>query len=60
MDMEVQFQAVGQQFEGIEVPNMDYKNSKISFEVQNVTSAGDFKNKMTSQNILEYSRIILV
>ena len=35
MDIEVQFEAVGQQFEYIEVQNMDLESSKISFEVQN-------------------------
>ena len=46
MDIEVQFQAVGQQFEGIEVQNMEQKNSNISFEVQNWTFEGCFEVKM--------------
>ena len=58
MDIEVQFQAVGQQFEGIEVQNMDEENSKISFEVQNLTFERFSKTKMTLKNITEYSRVI--
>ena len=60
MDIEVHFQAVGQQFEGIEVQNMDQENSNISFEVQKITFEGCFKTKMTFKNILEYSRAIPV
>ena len=59
MDIEVQFQAVGQQFEDIEVQNMEQKNSKISFEVQKSTFEGCFKTKMTFKNIPEYSWVIL-
>ena len=58
MGIEVQFQAVGQQFEGIEFQNMDEENSKMNFEVQNWTFQGCFKTKMTFKNILEYSRVI--
>ena len=58
MDIEVQFQAVGQQFEDIEVQNMDLKHSKISFEVPTQTSERFSKTKMTLKNILEYSQVI--
>ena len=57
MDIEVQFQAVGQQFEDIEVQNMDEESSKISFEVQKRTVKDCFKTKMSFKNILEYSRV---
>ena len=59
MDIEVQFQAVGQQFEDIEVQNMDLESSKMSFEVQKWTSERFYKTKMTFKNIPEYSRVIL-
>ena len=58
MGIEVQFQAVGQQFEDIEVQNMDLKHSKISFEVQKRTFESCFKTNMTFKNILEYSWVI--
>ena len=58
MDIEVQFQAMGQQFEDIEVQNMDEESSKISFEVQMQTFEGCFKTKMTFKTIVEYSRVI--
>ena len=59
MGIEVQFEAVGQQFEVIEVQNMDEESSKISFEIQNWTFEGCSKTKITFKNILEYSRVIL-
>ena len=43
---------------GIEVQNMDLENSKMSFEVQHLTSERFSKIKMTFKNILEYSRVI--
>ena len=52
MDIEVQFQAVGQQFEGIEVQNMEQESSKTSFEVQKLTFEGCFEVKMIFKNIL--------
>ena len=58
MDIEVQFQAVGQQFEGIEVQNLDEGNSKMSLEVQILTFEGCFKTNMIFRNILEYSGCI--
>ena len=58
MDIEVQFYAVGQQFESIEVQNMDKESSKISFEVKRRTSERFSKTEMTLENILEYSRVI--
>ena len=58
MDIEVQFQVVGQQFEDIEVQSMDEENSKISSEVQNLTFQGCFKTKITFKNILEHSQAI--
>ena len=58
MDIEVQVYAVGQQFEGIDVQNMDMESSKISFEVQNCPSERFPKTKMTFKDILEYSRVI--
>ena len=51
-EIEVQCQAVGQQFEGIEVQNMEQKNSNISFEVQKITFEGYFEIKMIFKNIL--------
>ena len=47
MGIEVQFQAVGQQYEDIEVQNMDEDMSKISFEVKQLTFEGCSKSKMT-------------
>ena len=52
MDIEVQFQAVGQQFEGFEVQNMEQENSNISFDVQKFTFEGCFETKMIFKNIL--------
>ena len=60
MDIEVQFQAVGQQFEGIEVQNMEQKNSNISFEVKKLTFEGCFETKMIFKNILGVPAIIPV
>ena len=42
-----------QQIKDIEVQNMHLKHWKISFEVQNLTSEGCSKTKMTFKNILE-------
>ena len=36
-----------------------WENWKISFEVQNWTSEGVSKDKMTSKHILDYSQVIL-
>ena len=49
---------MGQQFEDIEVQNIDEENSKISFEVQKWTSERGSETKMTFKDIVEYSRII--
>ena len=58
MDIEVQFQAMEQQFEDIEIQNMEQESSKISFEVQKPTFEGCSKTKKTFKNILEYSWVI--
>ena len=58
MDIEVRFQAVGQQFEGIEVQKLDIENSKMIFEVQNSTFERLCKTKITFENILEYSWVV--
>ena len=58
MDIEVKFQAVGQQFEDIEVQNMEQESSEISFEVQICTFEKSSKTKMTFKHILEYPRVI--
>ena len=42
----------------IEVQNMQWKNSKMSFEAQKSTSERFSKTKMTFKNILEYSHAI--
>ena len=60
MDIEAQEQAVGQQFEDIEVQNMHLNNSKISFEFQKWTLQGCFKTEMAFKNILKHTRVILV
>ena len=49
---------MGQQFEGIEVQNMDEENSKISFEVQNWTSERFPKTKMTLNHILDLFKLL--
>ena len=58
MDIEVQLWAVGESKMDIGVQNMDLKQSKISFEIQNAAFEGCFKTKMTFKHILEYSQII--
>ena len=45
MGIEVQFLAVGQRFEDIEVQNMDEESSKISFEIQKRTSESFFQDQ---------------
>ena len=46
---------MGQQFEDIEVQNMDLEHSKISLDVQKLTFQGCFEAKMIFINVLEYS-----
>ena len=50
---------MGQQFEGIEVQNIDEELSKISFEVQKTSFEGCFETKIIFQNILEVPDLIL-
>ena len=49
---------MGQQFEGIDVQNMEQESSKISFEIQNLTFQACFQVKMIFKNILGVPALI--
>ena len=55
MDLEVQEQTVGHQFEVPTLQNKSLKNPKVTFELQNLTFEDCLKPKMTSKDFRDCS-----